>query len=146
MEVATSMADIAVTNWRVPLLAYLLDKVLPPDRTEARRIARRSKMFVAINDELYKPSPSPVGMLNKCIPTQQGKELLLEIHAGICEYHTAPWSLVSKAFRKGFYWPTVLRDAEEVIRTCKGFQFYAWQAHLPVQALQTISLIWPFAV
>jgi hypothetical protein len=47
-------------------------------------------MFVAIDGELYKQSPSLVGMLMKCVPTQQGKELLLEIHAGICGHHAAP--------------------------------------------------------
>jgi hypothetical protein len=72
MEVATSAADVAVTepDWRAPLLAYLLDEVLPPDRTEARRIAWRTKTFIAIISELYKRSPSPVGMLMKCIPTK----------------------------------------------------------------------------
>jgi hypothetical protein len=55
-------------------------------------------MFVAIDGELYKRSPWPVGMLMNCIPTQQGKELLLEIHAGICGHHAAPRSLVGKAF------------------------------------------------
>ena len=38
---STSPADVAVlaldeTDWRVPLLAYLLEEVLPPERTEAR--------------------------------------------------------------------------------------------------------------
>jgi hypothetical protein len=101
MEVATSAADVAVTepDWRAPLLAYLLDEVLPPDRTEARRIARCAKTFVAIDDKLYKWS------------------LLLEIHAGICGHHAAPWSLVSKAFCQGFYWPTALHGAKEVVRT-----------------------------
>ena len=27
------------TDWRVPLLAYILEEVLPPERTEARQIA-----------------------------------------------------------------------------------------------------------
>ena len=67
-----SPTDIAVlaldqTDWRVPLLAYLLEEVLPPERTEARRIARRAKTFIALGDELYKRSPS--GVLMKCIPT-----------------------------------------------------------------------------
>ena len=44
----------------------------------------------------------------KCVPTNQGKQLLLEVHAGICGHHVAPRSLVEKAFHQGFYWPTAL--------------------------------------
>ena len=60
-------------------------------------------MFIVINDELYKRSPSETGILMKCIPIAQGKELLLEIHVGICGHHVVPRSLVGKAFRQGFY-------------------------------------------
>jgi hypothetical protein len=95
----------------MPLLAYLLDEVLQADRTEARRIARLAKMFVAIDDKLYKRNPSGIGMLMKCILTQRGKELLLGIHAVIYGHHAAPRSLVGKSFHQGFYWPTALRDA-----------------------------------
>ena len=82
----------------------------------------------------------------KCVPASRGKQILLEVHAGICGHHAAPRSLVGKTFCQGFYWPTVLRDAEEVIRRCEGCQFYARQTHLPVQELQTIPITWPFAV
>ena len=94
------------TDWRVPLLAYLLKEVLPPERTEARRIARRAKTFVMLGDELYKQSPS--GVLMKCVPASRGKQILLEVHAGIYGHHAAPRSLVEKTFRQGFYWPTAL--------------------------------------
>ena len=94
------------TDWRVSLLAYLLEEVLPPKRAEARWIARCAKTFVVLSDELYKWSPS--GVLMKCIPINQGRQLLLEIHVGICGHHAAPRSLVGKAFRQGFYWPTAL--------------------------------------
>ena len=94
------------TDWRAPLLAYLLEEVLSPERTEARWIARRAKTFVVLGDELYKRSPS--GLLMKCIPTNQGKQLLLEVHAGICGHHATPRLLVKKAFCQGFYWPTML--------------------------------------
>ena len=139
----TSPADVAVlaldqADWRTSLLAYLLEEVLPPERTKARQIARRAKTFVAINDELYKPSPS--GVLMKFIPTNQGKQLLLEVHAGIYGHHAALRSLVGKAFRQGFYWPTALRDVEEVVRRCEGCQFYTRQTHLPTQELQIIPI------
>ena len=82
----------------------------------------------------------------KFIPTDQGKQLILEVHAGIYGHHAALRSLVEKAFHQGFYWPTTLRDIEEVIRRCEGCQFYARQTHLPAQVLQTISITWPFTV
>ena len=50
----------------------------------------------------------------KCVPASWGKQILLEVHAGICGHHAAPRSLVGKTFRQGFYWPTALRDVEEV--------------------------------
>ena len=71
-SVTTLPADVAMValdqaDWRAPLLAYLLEEVLPPKRTEARWIVRRAKTFVTLGDELYKRSPS--GVLMKCIPT-----------------------------------------------------------------------------
>ena len=133
------------TDWRADLLAYLLHEVLPEERNAARCIARRAKTFAVIDGELYKRSPSETGILMKCIPIAQGKELL-EIHTGICGHHAAPCSLVGKAFRRGFYWPTALRNAEELVRACKGCQFYAKQTHLPAQALHTIPIKWPIVV
>ena len=40
-SITMSSTDVAVvaldqTDWRIPLLAYLLEEVLPPKRTEAR--------------------------------------------------------------------------------------------------------------
>ena len=39
----------------------------------------------------------------KCVPTNLGKQLLLEVHVVICGYHATPRSLVGKAFLQGFY-------------------------------------------
>ena len=99
---ATSPANNVVlaldqTDWRAPLLTYILEEVLPPEWTKARWITRRAKTFVALGDELYKQSPS--GVLMKCVPTGQGKQLLLEVYAGIYGHHVASRSLVRKAFR-----------------------------------------------
>ena len=88
------------TDWRADLLAYLLHEVLPEERSAARQVARRAKTFAVIDGELYKRSPSETGILMKCIPIAQGKELLLEIHTGICGHHATRFSLVEKAFRQ----------------------------------------------
>jgi hypothetical protein len=41
--------------------------------------------------------------------------LLAEIHGGECESHSSSRTLVGKAVRHGFYWPTALQDAAELV-------------------------------
>ena len=41
-------------DWRMPYLDYLLHNTLPTDKTEARRLTRRTKSFILIEGELYK--------------------------------------------------------------------------------------------
>jgi hypothetical protein len=59
-------------NWQTPYLQYLHRGELPPDRAEARRLARRAKSFVLLGDEkeLYHRSPS--GILQRCISIAEG--------------------------------------------------------------------------
>ncbi|XP_039824644.1 uncharacterized protein LOC120686487 [Panicum virgatum] len=131
-------------DWRAQYLDWMIRGVLPSDHAQGRRITRRAKSFVLNDNELYKRSPS--GVLQCCIPIPEGRELIRDIHAGFCGHHAAPRTLVGNAFRQGFYWPTAVADATEVVRTCEGCQFYAQKTHLLAHALQTIPITWPFAV
>jgi hypothetical protein len=133
-------------NWQTPYLQYLHRGELPLDQAEARRSARRAKSFILLGDgkELYPWSPS--GILQRCISTAEGQELLQEIHSGACGHHSAPQALVGNAFRQGFYWLMAVADATRILRTCEGCQLYARQTRLPAQALQTKPITWLFAV
>jgi hypothetical protein len=122
-----------VEDWQTKYLAWIDRGELPSDRTEARRIARKAKSFTVIEGELYKRATS--GVLQRCIPIPHGRELIRDIHEGVCGHHAAPHTLVSNAFRQGFYWPTVVADANEVVRTCEGCQFYTCKTHLLAHAL-----------
>jgi hypothetical protein len=55
--------------------------------------------------------------------------LLTEIHGGECGSHSSSRTLVDKAFRHGFYWPTSLQDVAEMVKSCKACQFHAKQIH-----------------
>ena len=99
-----------LVDWRTPYVDYLLRKALPTDKTVARWLTRRAKSFAVIDGELYRRSHT--GILQRCIPTEQGKQLLGDIHGGVCGNHAATRTLVKNMFRQGFYWPTVVADAE----------------------------------
>jgi hypothetical protein len=81
----------------------------------------------------------------KCVPRQEGKDILEEIHKGVCGNHASSRTLVIKAFRRAFYWPTALGDAEELVRRCQGCQYFAKQQHVPAYKIVTIPPTWPFA-
>ena len=83
-------------DWRTQYLNWMIRGILPSDRAQARRLARRAKSFVLIDYELYKHSPS--GVLQRCIPIPEGKELIRDIHAGTCGHHAVPRTLVGNAF------------------------------------------------
>jgi hypothetical protein len=100
-----------------------------------------AKSFALVDGELYKRVAS--GVLQRCVPIPQGRELLRDIHAGVCGHHAASRTLVGNAFRRGFYWPTTVADASEIVRTCEGCQFYARKSNLPAHVLQTIPVTWP---
>nr|CAH66232.1 H0825G02.9 [Oryza sativa] len=130
--------------WVTEIQAYLADKTLPEDSEGSERVQRISKRYVLVEGTLYRRTAN--GVLLKCIPREQGVELLADVHEGECGAHSASRTLVGKAFHQGFYWPTALNDAVDLVRRCRACQFHAKQTHQPAQALQTISLSWPFAV
>nr|AAU90124.1 putative polyprotein [Oryza sativa Japonica Group] len=130
--------------WITEIQAYLANKTLPEDREGSERVRRIFKRYVLVEGTLYRRAAN--GVLLKCIPREQGVELLADVHEGECGAHSASRTLVGKAFRQGFYWPTALNDAVDLVRRCRACQFHARQTHQPAQALQTIPLSWPFAV
>jgi hypothetical protein len=111
-------------DWRVASIYYIQEHKLSPGvnlkSAEATRILKRSKGYVLVGGNLYKCG-SISGILKKCVSTEEGKEILQEIHEGVCENHVASSTLVIKAFHAGFYWPTALADAEVLIRWCTNY-------------------------
>jgi hypothetical protein len=108
-------------DWRVTFIDYIQEHKLPPGvnlkSTEATRILRRSKRYVLVGGNLYKRG-SASSKLMKCVRTEEGKVIHQEIHEGVCGNHAASRTLVGKAFRSGFYWPTTLADTEALIHRC----------------------------
>jgi ribonuclease HI/transposase InsO family protein len=130
--------------WISKVRDYLKDNFLPEDQTSVERIVRMAKRYTVVEGDLYRCGTN--GILIRCITQEEGRDLLAEIHGGECGSHSLSRTLVGKAFRHGFYWPTALQDAAELVRSCKACQLHAKQIHTPARALQMIPPSWPFAV
>jgi ribonuclease HI len=131
-------------DWRQPFIDYIREQKVPADKNLVEQIIRRAKCYVLVGDKLYRRGAT-FGVLMKCVPREEGKDILEEIHKGICGNHASSRTLVSKAFRRAFYWPTALGDAEELVRRFQGCQYFAKQQHVPAYKLVTMPPTWPFA-
>jgi hypothetical protein len=111
-----------VETWMQPYLAYMVNKTLPKDTVQAKRIIRRSKAFIMLQGKLYKKSIT--GILQRCVTPQEGQEILKDIHAGVCGHHASSRAIAAKAFRAGFYWLTAIEDAKDIVRKCEACQHF----------------------
>jgi hypothetical protein len=111
---------------------------------EAARVMRRSKGFVLVDSKLYRRGARS-GVLMKCFTKEDSYDILREIDEGACSNHAASRTLVGKAYRAGFWWPTVVSDAEDLVRRCQNCQFFGKQSHVLAHNLITILPSWPFA-
>jgi ribonuclease HI len=85
-------------DWRQPFIDYIREQKVPSDKNLAEQLIRRAKSYVLVRDKLYRRGASS-GVLMKCVPREEGKGILEEIHKGVCGNHASSCTLVSKAFR-----------------------------------------------
>jgi hypothetical protein len=83
-------------TWMQPYLTFMINKQLPEDAVEAKRITRRSKAFVVLQGKLYKKSIT--GILQRCVTPQEGQVILKDIHGEVCGHHASSRAIAAKAF------------------------------------------------
>jgi hypothetical protein len=117
-------------DWRKPFIDFILDQLIPEDKAERKRIKQRSANYVVIGTDLYRKAAS-TSVLMKCVLRLEVLQLSAEIHSDECSCHATSTNLVGKVYRSGFYWPTDVTDTKDLVKRCKGCQFFAKQQQLP---------------
>nr|GEY46985.1 hypothetical protein [Tanacetum cinerariifolium] len=100
---------------------YLAKGILLDEKKKARAIRRKTRRYALTNEVIYKRSF--FGPWLHCVGPLQANYILKEIHEGSCSLHVGPRSVVVKALRSGYYWPTIHMDAKKLIRECNDCQF-----------------------
>nr|GEY56445.1 reverse transcriptase domain-containing protein [Tanacetum cinerariifolium] len=96
-EVAAVIEEDGPT-WMTHIVDYLKEGVLPGDKKEAKKLRLKARPL-------------------------QADYVMREIHEGSCSMHAGPRSVVAKAIRLGYYWPTMHKDARDMIRKCNDCPF-----------------------
>ena len=133
-EVSPVMSE---PSWMDPIWDYLVDGTLPSDPKEASKLRTRSARFTIHRGTLYKRGFSTP--ILKCVGKEDPDCVLWGVHKGIYGNHIGARTLAGKALRQGYCWPTMLKDATELVRRCKVCQKHGKISHLPFKPLTSIT-------
>ena len=138
-EPSIDLCDVEVApvesepSWMDPISDYIIDGSLPDDPKEAAKIRVRSARFTNHKGSLYKRGFfTPV---LKCIAGKDTEYVLRAVHEGICGNHIGARALAGKVLRQGYYWPTILKDATDLVKKCKICQVHTKISRLPSEPL-----------
>nr|GEW60182.1 reverse transcriptase domain-containing protein [Tanacetum cinerariifolium] len=120
-EVAAVIEEDGPT-WMTQLVDYLKGGVLLGDKNEAKKLCLKARQYELMEGVLYRRSFLTPWL--RCVGPLQADYVMREIHEGSCSMHAGPRSVVAKAIRLGYYWPTMHKDARDMIRKCSD-----WNRH-----------------
>ncbi|GJU68649.1 reverse transcriptase domain-containing protein [Tanacetum coccineum] len=129
-------------TWMTLIIEYLKDGTLLDDKKEASKLRINARQYELLEWILYRWSFLQMWLW--CVGPLQVNYVIREIHEGSCSIHTGPRSVVAKAMRLGYYWPTMHRDVQDMIRTCNDCQIHRPIPRNPQQPLTPITDPWPF--
>ncbi|GKV36665.1 hypothetical protein SLEP1_g44771 [Rubroshorea leprosula] len=83
--------------------------------------------------------------LLRCLTPYEAEYAVREVHEGVCGTHIGGRTLAQKLLRHGYYWPTMVEDAQNYVKKCPTCQFNADDIHMPGEMLSSLTSPWPFA-
>lgn len=111
--------------WYQDIIYYLrnmkcLDNM---DDKKKRTLKLQVIKYVIVKCKLYRQNLDCI--LLKCVDENQAKVLLNEMHEGVSGGHYMGKTTTQKVLRVGFWWPTIFKDAERLVRRCDACQRFS---------------------
>ncbi|KAK2362505.1 hypothetical protein QL285_087565 [Trifolium repens] len=130
--------NLSDTDWRKPIVKYLED----PTGITDRKTKYKALSYTIIGNELFKKTPE--GVLLKCLSENEAFLAITNVHSGSYGVHQAGHKMKWLLFRRGLYWPSMLKDCIEFAKGCQECQRHAGIQHVPASELHSVVKPWPF--
>lgn len=140
LETSTSKGS---RDWRSPIVDYVMYDVRPDDPKKATAIWRKAQQYQydAETQTLYRGTRA--GILLRCLSPREAREIVKEAHDGTCGAHQPGPKLGDRIRRLGYYWPKMMKDADNYAKRCHTCQIHADFKHQPVAPLAPMQATWP---
>ena len=98
-------------TWMTPIVWYLKDNILLENRNESRKIKKQAARYFLSQEVIYRRSFT--GPYLRCVTPRKAARILVELHEEDCGSHSSGRTLVLRAKRAGYYWPTMAEEANK---------------------------------
>ncbi|KAG8474852.1 hypothetical protein CXB51_031494 [Gossypium anomalum] len=133
-------------SWYQDILRYVRNREYPEQATEneKRTLRRLTYEYVLDGDILYKRKKDQV--LLRCVDAVEARQILEEVHEGVCGTHANSFTMARQIMRFGYYWSTMEGDCISYARKCHKCQIYRDKIHIPPSPLHVMTSPWPFSM
>ncbi|XP_076953565.1 uncharacterized protein LOC143627677 [Bidens hawaiensis] len=102
--------------WFTNFSNYLAKNIVLEGMTtqQKRKFFRDVNRYVWDDPFLFKIGGDRI--LRRCVTKEEGWDILKHVHEGLTGGHHGAHATAQKVFDSGFYWPTVVKDAEEFVK------------------------------
>ena len=125
------------------MISYLKTDKLSDKKGVARKLKVQASRFVLMKDVLYKRGFFRPYL--RCLGHEEANYVIREVHEGSCGNHSGAQSLVHKLILAGYYWPTMLKDAQAYVKSCDKCQRFSNFIRQPSEEMTPMTAPWPFA-
>ncbi|GKE01242.1 reverse transcriptase domain-containing protein [Tanacetum coccineum] len=115
---ATNTVEDAGKTRMTPIIEYLQGRRLPEDPNLTSKIRIKAPQYSMKQGILYKKGYSAPWL--RCVSPNQAHYVLQEAHFGSFGAHAGAKKITQKAIKLGYYWPTMYRDANQVVDECRN--------------------------
>ncbi|KAK5785880.1 hypothetical protein PVK06_040501 [Gossypium arboreum] len=132
--------------WYQDILRYVRNREYPEQATEndKRTLRRLACEYVLDGDILYKRRKDQV--LLRCVDAVEARQILEEVHEGVCGTHANGFTMARQIMRFGYYWSTMKGDCISYAKKCHKCQIYGDKIHVPPSPLHVMTSPWPFSM
>ncbi|VFQ68846.1 unnamed protein product [Cuscuta campestris] len=110
-------------DWTDDIVAFVKDGTLPNESMKAKLVRTRAPGYTLEGEKLYKQAYN--GALLRCLRPAEAKQVMEEVHAGICSAHQGAYAVSRKITLQVYFWPTIVKDCAEFVKkskVCQEFQ------------------------
>ncbi|GJS88438.1 reverse transcriptase domain-containing protein [Tanacetum coccineum] len=89
------------------------------------------------------PHPTTVKVIRRCVPGKEALDILKACHNGPTGGHHGANLTAKKVFDAGFFWPTIYKDAHELVKNCDSCQRqgkFSQRDEMPQNSIQVCEI------